>query len=172
MRQWTVRRWTLGLAALAAAAAFTGCDQQRAAKLEPGVATEADLVREFGQPTRIIEKADGTKVYEYPRQPEGVTNYRALIGTDGRLTALTQQLTPGNFAQVQPGMSQAAVRNLLGPPAKTERFDLKPGEEHWHWRFEASGGQRRVFSVTFDRAGVVQASAIGDDPRDTQIGGR
>ncbi len=164
-----MRQWAMVLTVLALLA---GCDQQRVSKLEPGVATEADLKREFGEPTRIIEKADGTKVYEYARQPEGVTNYRALIGADGRLTALTQQLTPENFAQVQPGMSQAAVRNLLGKPAKTERFDLKPDETHWHWRFEERGGQRRVFSVTFDRGGEVQASAIGDDPRDTQIGGK
>ena len=169
-----MRRWArvLTVAAAAAAAVLAGCDQQRVSKLEPGVATEADLKREFGEPTRIIEKADGTKLYEYPRQPEGVTNYLAVIGADGKLTALTQQLTPDNFAQVQPGMTQAAVRSLLGKPAKTQRFDLKPDEEHWQWRFEETGGHRRVFTVTFDREGKVKLSAIGEDPRDTQIGGK
>lgn len=172
MRWWTMRRWALGLGVLAAWAALAGCDQQRASKLEPGVATEADLQREFGQPARIIEKADGTKLYEYPRQPEGVTNYLAVIGADGKLSALTQQLTPENFAQVQPGMTQAAVRSLLGKPAGSQRFDLKPDEEHWTWRFEETGGHRRVFTVTFDREGRVKAASVGEDPRDTQIGGK
>lgn len=147
------------------------CDQQRVAKLEPGLASEADVRREFGEPTRIIEKADGTKLLEYPRQPEGTTNYLAVIGADGKLSALTQQLTPENFAQVQTGMAQDAVRRLLGKAARTQRFDLKPDEEHWEWRFEEKGGHRKVFTVTFDREGKVKSTAIGADSRDTQVGG-
>lgn len=171
MRGGARRLWAVPVCAVLLAA-LIGCDQQRVSKLEPGVATEADLKREFGVPTRIIEKADGTKLYEYPRQPEGVTNYLAVIGADGKLTALSQQLTPENFAQVQSGMTQAAVRSLLGKHAKTQRFDLKPDEEHWSWRYEEPGGQRRLFTVTFDREGKVKSTAIGDDPRDTQIGGK
>jgi SmpA / OmlA family len=153
------------------AASLAGCDQQRSAKLEPGVATEAEVRREFGEPALIVEKADGTKLLEYPRQPEGSTNYLAVIGADGKLTALTQLLTPENFAQVQPGMAQNAVRRLLGKPAKTQRFDLKPGEEHWQWRFQEPGGHRKVFTVTFGADSRVVSTAIADDTRDTQPGG-
>ena len=161
---------TLVLAMLALAAA--GCDQQRAANVQEGQSTEADVRRQFGEPTQITEKADGSKLLEYPRQPEGTTNYLAVIGTDGKLSALTQQLTPENFAQVQNGMAQPAVRRLLGKPAKTQRFDLKPDEEHWSWRFEEKGGHRRIFTVTFDAESKVKATATGEDPRDTQPGGR
>lgn len=155
--------WLLGL---------TGCDQQRVAKLEPGMASEADVRREFGEPTLVIEKADGTKLLEYPRQPEGWTNYLAVIGADGKLSALTQQLTPENFAQVQPGMSDDAVRRLLGKPATAQRFDLKPDESHWHWRFQEPSGHNKVFTVTFGADAKVKATAVGDDPRDHQIGGK
>ena len=163
---------SLALIVLALAGWLAGCDQQRVAKLEPGVASEADVRREFGEPTLVVEKADGTKLLEYPRQPEGVANYLAIIGADGKLSALTQQLTPDNFAQVQPGMSQDAVRRLLGKPARSQRFDLKPDEEHWEWRFEAAGGKRQVFTATFGRDAKVTSTSTGDDSRDTQPGGR
>lgn len=155
-----------------AALALAGCDQQRVQNLNEGLSTEADVRKQFGEPTQIIEKADGSKLLEYPRQPEGSTNYLALIGPDGKLTALTQQLTRENFEQVQPGMAQAAVRRLLGKPAQMQRFALKPDEEHWDWRFQEPGGQRKVFAVTFGADALVKATAITDDPRDTQPGGR
>ena len=168
-----MRRLLLIVLAMATTVAWVaGCDQQRAAELQPGVSTEADVRREFGGPTLIYEKLDGSKQLEYPRQPEGVTNYLAVIGADGKLSALTQQLTPDNFAQVQPGMAQEAVRRLLGKPAKTQRFDLKPNEEHWLWRFEETGGHKRLFTATFGPDKLVTATTIGEDSSDTQIGGR
>ena len=60
---------------LAAAALLTGCDQQKIAKLEEGVATEMDVMREFGTPLDIQCLDDGTRVFEYTRQPEGSANY-------------------------------------------------------------------------------------------------
>lgn len=162
-----------GMSALfLAVLALAGCDQQRVQNLSDGLSTEADVRKQFGEPTQIIEKADGSKLLEYPRQPEGSTNYLALIGPDGKLSALTQQLTRENFDQVQPGMAQAAVRRLLGKPAQTQRFQLKPDEEHWDWRFQEPGGQRKVFAVTFGPDALVKTTAITDDPRDTQPGGR
>ena len=129
---------------LAAAAALAACDQQRIEKLEEGVATEADVRRQFGEPVQITEKADGSKVLEYPRQPEGSTNYLITIGADGKMSSLRQLLTPINFAKVQPGMDQAEVRRTLGKPARTQRFAMKPDEDVWEWRF-LDGQQKKVF---------------------------
>ncbi len=151
---------------LAAAAALAACDQQRIEKLEEGVATEADVRRQFGEPVQITEKADGSKVLEYPRQPEGSTNYLITIGADGKMSSLRQLLTPINFAKVQPGMDQAEVRRTLGKPARTQRFAMKPDEDVWEWRF-LDGQQKKVFSVTFDREAKVLSSATADDPRET-----
>ena len=151
---------------LAAAAALAACDQQRIEKLEEGVATEADVRRQFGEPVQITEKADGSKVFDYPRQPEGSTNYVITIGADGKMSSLRQLLTPINFAKVQPGMDQSEVRRTLGKPAKTQRFAMKPDEDVWEWRF-LDGQQKKVFSVTFDREAKVLSSATTDDPRET-----
>lgn len=169
MRVWSALAKGLGLAVLVVAA---GCDQQRVANVQEGLSTEADVRKQFGEPVQIIEKADGSKLLEYPRQPEGWTNYLAVIGADGKVSALIQQLTPEHFEQVQPGMAQAAVRRLLGRPAKVERYALKPDEEHWLWRFQQPDGQRKVFNVRFGKDALVTATATTDDPREQQIGGK
>lgn len=149
----------------AALLALSGCDPQRIAKLEEGVATEADVRREFGEPQAVFNEADGGRTFEYPRQPEGQTNYFITIGADGRMTALRQVLKPSEFAKVTAGMDKTEVRKLLGRPAKTERFDLKPDEEHWQWRW-LDAQQAKVFNVTFDRDGRVLTSASAGDPRE------
>lgn len=122
--------------------------------------------REFGEPVAVFNEPDGGRTFEYPRQPEGQTNYFITIGADGKMSALRQVLKPAEFAKVKPGMDKAEVRKLLGRPAKTQRFDLKPDEEHWEWRW-LEAQQAKLFSVTFDRDGKVTTSASSDDLRDT-----
>ena len=81
----------------------------------------------------LVERADGSKRLEYPRQPEGWTNLRVEIGADGRMSALRQLLTPANFAQVQPGQDEAAVRDFGIAPENMFVF--------WDWvggRFSVS----------------------------------
>ena len=155
--------------ALAVAVSTLGCDQQRIAKLEEGVATEADVRREFGEPKAVFNEPDGGRTFEYPRQPEGQVNYFITLGADGKMSALRQVLKPAEFAKVTPGLDKTEVRKLLGRPAKTQRFDLKPDEEHWQWRW-LDGQQSRLFNVTFDRDGKVASSATADDMRSTQGG--
>ena len=155
--------------ALAVAVSTLGCDQQRIAKLEEGVATEADVRREFGEPKAVFNEPDGGRTFEYPRQPEGQVNYFITLGADGKMSALRQVLKPAEFAKVTPGLDKTEVRKLLGRPAKTQRFDLKPDEEHWQWRW-LDGQQSRLFNVTFDRDGKVATSATADDMRSTQGG--
>jgi outer membrane protein assembly factor BamE (lipoprotein component of BamABCDE complex) len=146
-----------------AAAGVAGCDAQRIERLEEGVATEADVRRQFGEPVLVTVEPDGTRVLEYPRQPEGQQNYRITIGTDGRMAALRPLLHPGSFAQVTAGMDAASVRTLLGPPAAVRPYAASR-TEMWEWRW-LDGAQARVFQVTFDATGQVQSTAIADDPR-------
>ncbi len=149
----------MGLGALLA---LIGCDQQRIAKLEEGVATEADVRREFGEPAAVYAEADGARTLEFPRQPQGQVNYMITIGADGKMSALRQVLKPAEFAKVTAGMDKTEVRRVLGKPAKTVRFDLKPDEEHWDWRW-LDAQQPKLFSVTFDRDGRVIRTAAMDD---------
>lgn len=150
---------------LTMAVALAACDQQRIEKLEEGLSTEADVRRQFGEPTLITEKADGSKLFEYPRQPEGSTNYLIVIGADGTMSSLRQLLTPANFARVQAGMDQTEVRRMLGKPARTQRYAMKPDEDVWEWRFR-DGTQSKLFTVTFDRQARVLSTATAEDPRD------
>ena len=155
---------------LLSAALLVACDAKRIEKLEEGVATEADVRQQFGDPVTITEKADGSKIMEYPRQPEGSSNYLITIGADGRMSALRQLLTPATFAKVRPGLAKDEVRRMLGKPAKTQRFALKPDEEIWDWRF-LDGGVPKMFSVTFGGDARVITTAVGNDPRATETGG-
>ena len=151
------------------AVALAGCDVQRIEKLEEGVATEADVKREFGEPAAVYTEDGGARTFEYPRQPEGRRNYMITIGPDGKMSALRQVLTPANFAKVAPGMDRAQVRRLLGKPARAQVYE-RQREEVWDWRF-VDAGQNKTFSVTFDAGGVVTGQGIGPDPSDTQTGG-
>jgi outer membrane protein assembly factor BamE (lipoprotein component of BamABCDE complex) len=142
--------------------ALIGCDQQKIAKLEEGVATEADVRKQFGEPHATYNEADGSKTLEFSRQPEGQTAYMITIGADGKMSALRQVLKPAEFAKIKPGMDKTEVRRTLGKPFKTIKYDLKPDEEHWDWRW-LDGQIGKIFSVTFDRDGKVLKSAVSDD---------
>jgi SmpA / OmlA family len=141
-----------------------GCDPQRIAELEEGVATEADVRQRFGEPVAIYTDENGARTFEYPRQPEGQRNYMITIAATGKMSALRQVLTPANFAKVSAGLDKAQVRRLLGRPARVQTFALQKGEV-WDWYF-ADGNLARLFSVTFDEAGHVLSSAAGADPRE------
>jgi len=147
--------------------ALAGCDPQKIARLEEGVATEADVKREFGEPAAVYSEPDGSRTFEFPRQPNGQVNYMITIGADGKMSALRQVLKATEFAKVTPGLDKAQVRRLLGQPAKTAKYELKPDEEHWDWRW-LDGQSPKFFSVTFDRDGKVASTAITDDTRAQQ----
>ena len=150
---------------------LAGCDSQRVAQLEEGVSTEVEVRQQFGDPVTITTQPDGSRVFDYPRQPEGWTNYVITIGADGKMSSLRQLLNPDNFARVQPGLDRQAVRKLLGRPAQVKRYELK-NEEIWDWRFKQDGQQSKFFSVTFGADGKVLGTAIGDDPREIAGGGK
>ncbi len=137
------------LAALALVALLTACDQQRIEKLEEGVATEADVRREFGEPEKIWDAPQGGRTFEYNRNPQGHQNYMITIGPDGKMSALRQVLTPQNFAKVQPGMMMEDVRKMLGKPAKITPYDLKR-EVAYDWRWMDPPNTSMVFTVYFD----------------------
>ncbi len=149
---------------------LAGCDRERIAKLEEGISTEAGVRQQFGEPVTVTVQADGSRMLEYPRQPEGWTNYFIGIGADGKMNSLRQVLTEANFAKVEPGMDRLQVRALLGRPANEQFYALK-NELFWDWRFKPQQASR-LFSVSFDGDGRVLRSAFGDDPRETQGGGK
>ncbi len=159
--------------ALAAAclALLSACDPARVDRLEEGVSTEQQVRQQFGEPVSVTVGADGTRTLEYPRQPEGWTNYRIQIGADGKMSSLRQLLNADNLARVQPGQTQAEVRERLGRPAATQRFGLR-NEEVWDWRFRPNPNESKIVSGTFDAGGRVLATRTADDPRAAPAEGR
>lgn len=160
-----MRRW-LAVVGMSLAVMAAGCDKQKIDQLEEGVATEADVRAKFGEPAAVYGEEGGARTFEYPRQPAGQTNYMITIGADGKMSALRQVLKPATFAQIVPGLDKAQVRRLLGLPAKTQSFALKPREDVWDWRF-ADGAEGKVFSVTFDKDGRVLSTATTLDGKET-----
>ena len=151
------------------AATLAACDPQKISELEEGVSSEADVRARFGEPAAVYDEANGDRTFEYPRQPAGQTNYMISIGADGKMTALRQVVKPANFARVTATMDKAAVRRLLGRPAKVQAYELKQ-EEVWDWRY-ADGQESKIFSVTFDPSGRVISTGSILDPKETgQLG--
>ena len=135
-------------ALLAAALWLAGCDPKRISELEEGVSTEADVRARFGEPENIWDSPAG-RVFEYNRQPAGQKNYMITIGTDGKMSALRQVLTPENFAKVHPGMMMEDLRKMLGKPAKVTPYALRR-ETEWEWRWVQPPNSPMVFTATLD----------------------
>ena len=148
---------------------LSACDPQRVEKLEEGVATEAQVRQQFGEPANIVVEPDGSRLFEYPRQPEGWTNYAIRIGADGKMSSLRQLLNEDNFARATPGLSGMQARALLGRPAEIKHYDLR-NEDVMSWRFKQRGQESRLFTATFVDGKLV-STAIVDDPRQQASGG-
>ena len=155
---------TMGLLSLMMG--LVGCDQQRIAELEEGVATESDVRARFGEPEKTWDAADmanvpatggaaqaltapGARTLEYNRQPQGMVNYMITINADGKMSALRQVLNPQNFAAVLPGMSMEQVRKLLGKQLKVTPYALK-NQTHYDWRYLNPPNTAMIFTVVFD----------------------
>ena len=162
-------RVTAALAAAAISAlALVGCDEQKIKELEEGLSTEADVRAQFGEPERVWSEEDGSRTFEYNRQPAGAKNYMITIGTDGKMSALRQVLAPHVFARIVPGMDENQVRRMLGKPAKMMTFKLKQ-ETDWDWNYIDPPNREMQFTVTFGPDGRVlrtlNRERLPDEPR-------
>ena len=147
-----------GLAAtLAVVTMLVGCDDQRIKELEEGLSTEVDVRAKFGEPAYIWQESDGSRTFEYNRQPMGARNYMITIGTDGKMSALRQVLAPHNFEKIQPGMTQEQVRRMLGMPAKAMPYELKQTVE-WDWNWIDPPTRQMHFTVVFGPDHLVKNS--------------
>ena len=162
-------RMTAALAAAAISAlALVGCDEQKIKELEEGLSTEADVRAQFGEPERVWREEDGSRTFEYNRQPAGAKNYMITIGTDGKMSALRQVLAPHVFAKIVPRMDENEVRRMLGKPAKMMTFKLKQ-ETDWDWNYIDPPNREMQFTVTFGPDGRVlrtlSRERLPDEPR-------
>ena len=145
------------VAAMATLALLAGCDDQKIKELEEGVSTEENVRAQFGVPETIWQEPDGSRTFEYPRQPMGARNYMITIGTDGKMSSLRQVLAPHNFEKIQPGMTQEQIRRMLGKPAKMMPYQLKQTEE-WYWNWIDPPTRQMQLTVVFGPDRLVQSS--------------
>ena len=155
-------RVSIALFAPFALLALAACDPQRISELKEGVSTEADVRDRFGVPENVWDEPGGGHTLEYNRQPAGQVNYMITVGSDGRLVAVRQVLTPENFARITPGMDMALVRRSLGKPAKVTPYALS-GETHHDWRFAEPPNIPKVFTVVTKDGSTVLRTQIGPD---------
>lgn len=142
-----------------------GCDQQRINSLQPGVSTESDVVAQWGAPENVWQNAQGERVLEYNRQPNGSANYMITIGANGTVSTVQNVLNRGNFAQIQAGMHIDTVRKMLGKPAKIVPYDLAGEVVYtWRWREGTGGAPYLLFQVTTDRQAIVLRTENVEEP--------
>ena len=133
---------------------LSACDTFVIEKIRPGVTTAYEVRDLLGAPGIEWRNEDGTRTWEYTRQPEGVACYMVTIGGDDIVKAVDQVITESNMARIEPGWSKDQVRRLLGAHRSAVSFELKQ-EEVWDWNIPPEYGERVRFNVHFDPRGMV-----------------
>ncbi|HET9651985.1 MAG TPA: hypothetical protein VFP36_07335 [Usitatibacter sp.] len=138
----------LALLTLGACASYDGYS------LRPGTSTEDEVRRTMGQPAMEFRNPDGTRELAYPRGPLGTQTFMADVGGDGVLRALRPVLDDDIFRTIEPGMTRDQVLRLIGPPGDVMEFP-RMGQVSYEYRFMDSWRYLALFSVNFDRNGIV-----------------
>ncbi len=142
------------LCPLAALLLLAACASYQGYGLKPGVATDAEVRKAMGPPAVQFANPDGSRDLAYPRGPLGTQTFMVHVGADGKLRAIEQVLDDDHFFHIQPGMTKDEVLHRIGPPGETMGFS-RSGNFAWDYRFTDTWGYLAIFSVTFDRDGVV-----------------
>jgi hypothetical protein len=131
-----------------------GCASYSGSNLQPGVSTQADAVRSMGPPAMEFANADGSRQLAYPRGPLGLETFMVDVDANGVVRDVRQVLTDGTFNRIQPGWTRDQVLRLIGPPGETMEFP-RMDQVSWEWRFTDTWRYIALFSVNFDRNGIV-----------------
>ena len=143
-------RWITAATAAVASALLPACDVVNLNEIRPGVTTAAEVMARMGEPGFIHHDNDGTAIWEYSRQPQGVHCYMIAFDRKDVVTRMDQVLNDANYARIADGLSKDDVRRILGVPATKVVFD-NLREEIWEWRIEGvPSTEETYFMVHFD----------------------
>jgi hypothetical protein len=131
-----------------------GCASYDGRGLRAGVSSESDVRGIMGAPAAEFTADDGSRRLIYPRGPLGTRTYVAEVGADHALRSVRQVLNDDTFHHIQPGQTRDDVLRLIGPPGDTMAYPLS-GNYSWDYRYTDTWGYLAIFSVTFDRNGMV-----------------
>ena len=116
-------RWITAATAAVASALMPACDIVNLNEIRPGITTAAEVRARMGEPGFIHHDNDGTAIWEYSRQPQGVHCYMIAFDRKDVVTRMDQVLNDANYARIADGLSKDDVRRILGVPATKVVFD-------------------------------------------------
>ena len=142
------------IALYAMLATAAGCASYSGSGLPAG-APEAQVLSVMGPPALEMRDPDGTRHLYYPRGPLGNHTYVADIRANGTMDGeMYNVLSDGTFNGIRPGMTEEQVLRMIGPPREKGYFS-NLAQTAWDWKFQDSWGYEAIFSVMFDKNGIV-----------------
>lgn len=130
---------------------LSGCASYSGSGLQPGIASEAEVLQTMGAPSLRWDLPDGGRQLAYPRGPAGFETFMVFIDGGGKLLRITEVLNMESFARIREGMTQAEVLQLIGPPQPQWTAYFKARDELvWEWRYCNSWREAARFDVLFD----------------------
>ena len=111
--------------------------------------SRAAVIERMGEPAAVHPAPDGGQRLEYSHMPSGLMTWMIDLDATGRVLRWEQVLDERHFGAIGPGLSEAEVRRLIGPPSEEGHY-WRPVEAHtWRYRFQTI--QRCVvFELSFD----------------------
>ena len=134
----------------------------RFASLIPGTSREQDVIAKFGHPADEHHLPDGSRELDFPREPEGMENWRVTIGPDGTVRSVEQLIDESNFARILPGLTREQVLQMLGRPSEEQSYK-NLDENVVSWRYMEFGNRMMFFNAHFDRSGRLKYTSRTPD---------
>jgi hypothetical protein len=131
--------------------------------LVPGTSREADVIAMFGAPAERRQIADGGEVLDFPREPEGMQNWRVILALDGTVRSVEQLVDEPTFAQIRPDMTREQVLLALGRPSEEKAY-AGLQEAVVSWRYMEFGRRVMFFNAHFDPSGHLKYTSRTPDP--------
>ena len=160
----TARRFLcLSAAGLAASMALSGC----ATRPPAAGRAEAELLRDWGQPTSRYALPTGGQRLEYATGPFGRTTWMVDLDTAARVTRSAQVLGDAAFLDFQMrvgapgGVPRDEVLRTLGRPGEV-RGGGRQGGEVWSWRYPTN--ECLWFQASINDAGHATSASYAPDP--------
>ena len=133
---------------------LAGCASYSGMGLRAGVSSEGEVRRAMGAPALELTNTDGSRQLAYPSGPFGTQTFMVQVGRDGFLRAIQPVLNEDHFYRIHQGQARDDVLRLIGPPGETMEF-ARLQQTAWDYRFQDTWGYTAIFSVMFDRDGLV-----------------
>ena len=87
--------WINTATAALAAAVLPACDGFNLQDIRPGITTQAEVRARMGEPSRVHWNDDGTAVWEYNRQPNGVHCHMIAFNRDNIVASGAEVVATG-----------------------------------------------------------------------------